>query len=265
MALLTLLTDFGLDDWYVAAVKGVVLGLVPGTPIVDISHAVPPGDVETAAFLLAAAAPAFPAGTVHLAVIDPGVGSARRLLVVETADALFLAPDNGLLTPLLQAAGAVARAADRPDLYRPPPVGGGQTFHGRDRFAPLAAALLRGEPAAALGPEISDPVLLPAEPPRRERDLLLGRVVHVDRFGNLVTDIPAGWLPDTPFQPFRATVGDASRPITRRVTHYRELPAGEPGILAGSLGTLEISLDGADLAKLWKVGRGALVRVALTL
>jgi len=267
MALLTLLTDFGLADWYVAAVKGVVLGLAPGAQIVDISHEVPPGDVLSAAFLLAAAAPAFPPGTVHLAVVDPGVGSARRIVVVETADALFLAPDNGLLTPILTAAGrAVVRAADRLDLYRPAPEGGDRTFHGRDRFAPLAAALLRGEPAAALGPEVFNPVLLPGEPPRRQGNLLLGRVVHVDRFGNLVTDIPAPWLPDVPAVPFRATVaGGASRPITRRVTHYRELPAGEPGILAGSLGTLEISFDGADLAKLWQVERGAPVRIALTL
>jgi S-adenosylmethionine hydrolase len=274
LGLLTLTTDFGLADWYVAAVKGVVLGLAPGARIVDLSHQVPPGDVETAAFLLAAAAPAFPAGTVHLAVVDPGVGSARRILAVETADALFLAPDNGLLTPFLPPARAASvRAADRPDLYRASPVGGGQTFHGRDRFAPLAAALLRGEPVAALGAEIADPRLLPGEPPRREGNLLFGRVVHVDRFGNLVTDLPAAWLPAD--VPFRASVTGilvtgkpelpaARREVTRRVSHYAELAPAEPGILTGSLGTLEISLDGANLARHWRVRRGAVVRIALT-
>jgi S-adenosylmethionine hydrolase len=265
MAILTLTTDFGLRDWYVAAVKGVVLGRAPETVIVDLSHEVPPGDVLTAAFLLAAAAPAFPSGTVHLAVVDPGVGSARRLLLVETADplnALFVAPDNGLLTPFLPPrTTAVARAADRPDLYRPTAEGVGQTFHGRDRFAPLAAALLRGEPPASLGPEIADPVLLPAPPPRRAGGLLLGRVAHVDRYGNLVTDIPASWLPPVPFL---ASVEGAGT-VTQRVTHYREIPPGEPGLLAGSLGTLEISLDGANLAMHWGVGRGASVRIALTL
>lgn len=255
MALLTLLTDFGTSDWYVAALKGVVLGLAPGTPIVDLSHEVPPGDIETAAFLLAAAAPAFPAATIHLAVVDPGVGSARRMLALEAAGALFLAPDNGLLTPFLSTPRAIARAIDRPDLYRPSP---GQTFHGRDRFAPLAAALLRGEPPAALGPEIDDPVRLPGEPPSREGGLLLGRVVHIDRFGNLVTDLPAAWLPDVPF---RAEI--AGHTVTRRVTHYRELAAGEAGLLTGSLGTLEISRDGADLARTWKVRRGARVKIAL--
>jgi S-adenosylmethionine hydrolase len=271
MAILTLTTDFGLADWYVAAVKGVVLGLAPGTQIVDVSHEVPPGDIETAAFLLAAAAPAFPPGTVHLAVVDPGVGSARRLLAVETAEAHFLAPDNGLLTPFLPPLRvAVARAAERADLFRPAIDGGGSsTFHGRDRFAPLAAALLRGEAAASLGPEILDPVLLPGAVPSREGDLLLGRVVHVDRFGNLVTDLPAAWLPDVPFEA-TLTSGDADAagrgvipPIRRRVTHYRELPAGEAGLLIGSLGTIEISLDGGNLAALWHIKRGAAVRIVL--
>ncbi len=278
MALLTLTTDFGLADWYVAAVKGVVLGLAPGTQIVDLSHEVPPGDIETAAFLLSAAAPAFPPGTVHLAVVDPGVGSERRLLAVEAGDARFLAPDNGLLTPFLPPRrAAVVRAADRPDLYRPAADGGGfggyggsSTFHGRDRFAPLAAALLRGEPTAALGPEIRDPVLLPDAAPRREGDLLLGRVVHVDRFGNLVTDLPAAWLPVVPFTATIAgnagdagDAGDIHPPVTRRVTHYRELAAGEPGLLIGSLGTIEISFDGENLAALWHIRRGAAVRIVL--
>src|SRR5262245_46794668 len=179
--LLTLLTDFGRDDWYVAAVKGVVLSGAPGTTIVDVAHDVPPGDVETAGFLLAAAAPAFPAGTLHLAVVDPGVGSARRMLAASNAEATFLAPDNGLLTPLL--AGSRTVSFKRPDLYLPSP---GATFHGRDRFAPVAAFLLRGGAVEDLGPEIDDPVRLAVPPPRREPGLLVGRIVHVDRYGNLV-------------------------------------------------------------------------------
>lgn len=255
--LLTLLTDFGTADWYVAAVRGTVLRLAPGARLADISHEVPPGDVETAAFLLAAAAPTFPAGTVHLAVVDPGVGSERRILAVATPAAVFLAPDNGLLTPFLKP-GSRVRAVDRPDLYLPGP---GRTFHGRDRFAPVAAALLRGEPFEALGPELPDPVTLPTPPPRRAGRLLLGRVVHVDRYGNLVTDIPADWLPDGPFL---AEV--AGRTTAVRVTHYRELaaqPAGTAGVLTGSLDTLELSLDGASLARSWQVQRGVEVRITL--
>ncbi len=250
--LLTLLTDFGLDDYYVAAVKGVILSRAPGTAIVDVSHTVPPGDVERAAFLLAAA-PAFPPGTVHLAVVDPGVGSARRMLVVESGGQLFVAPDNGLLTQFFLS--GTVRAADRPDLYRDGP---GATFHGRDRFAPLAAALLTGVPLASLGPEIGDPVRLAGAPPRRTAGALLGRVVHVDRFGNLVTDIPADWLPPGPL---RAEVGGER--TAARATHYRELPRGEAGVLPGSLGTLELAIDGENLAGRWRVGRGAPVRIVI--
>jgi S-adenosyl-L-methionine hydrolase (adenosine-forming) len=254
MPLLTLLTDFGLTDYYVAAVKGTVLRLAPGAQLVDVSHQVPAGDVAAGAFLWAAAVPWFPAGTVHLAVVDPGVGSDRRILVADAAAGWLVAPDNGLLTPFLDAASEV-RAVTRTDLFLPGP---GQTFHGRDRFAPVAAYLLRGEPAAALGPRIDDPRRLPAAPPRRGPDGLAGRVVHVDTFGNLVTDIPAVWLP-AEVATCRAEAGGHA--ATRRVGHYQELAPGEAGVLAGSLGTLELSANGEDLARRWGVGRGAAVRV----
>jgi len=256
MPILTLTTDFGLDDYYVAALKGVVLGLAPGSTIVDVSHQVPAGDVERAGFLLAAAAPWFPAGTIHLAVVDPGVGSARRLLAAVGDEATFVAPDNGLLSRLLPTCRAV-RSVTRSDLFLP---GGGQTFHGRDRFAPIAAYLLRGEPAADLGPLIADPVVAPHPPPRRETARIVGRVTHVDRYGNLVTDIPASWLPASGWV---AEVAGAGRPITRRASHYAEIPAGEPAFVAGSCGTLEISLRGEDLARRWNVERGDEVRVDL--
>ncbi len=260
MRILTLLTDFGTSDYYVAAVKGTVLRLAPGTTLVDVTHAVPPGDVETAAFLLAAAAPAFPEGTVHLAVVDPGVGSDRRILAVRTAAAIFVAPDNGLLTGLLTPVldGAVSvRAVERRDLFLSGP---GQTFHGRDRFAPVAAWLLRGGSETELGPEIGDPQRLSAPPPRREPGRISGRVVHVDRYGNLVTDVPATWLPAGPC---RAQVSGhlGEQFASLRVSHYAEIPAGEAAMLTGSLGTLELSLNGGDLARRWRICRGAPVQV----
>jgi len=256
MPLLTLLTDFGLDDYYVAAVKGTVLRLAPGSQIVDISHQVPPGDVETAAFLLAAAFPSFPAGTVHLAVVDPGVGSDRRILAARIGESWLVAPDNGLLTPLLARAESI-RAVERGELFL---AGTGHTFHGRDRFAPVAAWLLRGGggQGGELGPEITDPVRLAIAPPRREPEGLTGRVAHVDRYGNLVTDIPWDWLPASGC---RAEV--ESHRTDRRVTHYAEIPPGEAAMLPGSLGTVELSLRGADLADHWLVGRGAGVRIYL--
>lgn len=250
--LLTLLTDFGTTDYYVAAVKGTVLRLAPGITLVDISHEVPPGDVETAAFLLSAAAPSFPDGTVHLAVVDPGVGGERRMLAVRTPSAWFLAPDNGLLTPFLDGALSV-RSVENASLFL---AGPSRTFHGRDRFAPVAAWMARGQAEAELGPEISDPRRLPIPTPRREPDRLLGRVAHVDRYGNLVTDIPAAWLPA---RPCRAEAGGHA--ATFRASHYAEIPAGEPALLPGSLGTLELSLNGGDLARRWGVGRGTAVEV----
>jgi S-adenosylmethionine hydrolase len=255
MPLLTLLTDFGTTDYYVAAVKGTVLRLAPGTVLVDVSHEVPPGDVETAAFVLEAAAPSFPDGTVHLAVVDPGVGSGRRILAVHTSTAFFVAPDNGLLSPFLE--GAEVRSVERRELFLPGP---GQTFHGRDRFAPVAAWLLRGEAIEWLGPLIADPVRLPTSPPRREEERIRGRVIHVDSYGNLVTDIPAGWLPAGPC---RAEVdGHAA---SRRATCYAEIPLGEAAMLPGSLGTMELSLNGDDLARRWGVTRGAAVDVTWTI
>ncbi len=249
--LLTLLTDFGLGDYYVAAVKGTVLRLAPGTTLVDVSHDVPAGDVETASFLLAAAAPSFPGETVHLAVVDPGVGSGRRLLAVRTAAATFLAPDNGLLAPFFETAEEI-RAVEKADLFLPSP---GQTFHGRDRFAPTAAWLLRGGAFAALGPVVDDPVRPASLPPRRGTGEITGRVVHVDRYGNLVTDVPASWVAAA------CRVEVAGRSTVRRVTCYAEIPEGEPAFLCGSLGTIELSLPGASLAAHWGVARGAAVRV----
>jgi S-adenosylmethionine hydrolase len=254
MATLTLLTDFGVEDYYVAAVKGTVLGLAPGTQIVDVSNQVPSGDLVTGAYLLAAAVPWFPDGTVHLAVVDPGVGSARRILVARTDNAWIVLPDNGLLTHLLhQEAIRSVRSVEKTDVFLDHP---GQTFHGRDRFAPVAAWLLRGESAEELGPEVGDPIRLPWEEPRREPGLLAGKVVHVDRYGNLITDIPAGWLPD---EACRAEV--AGHRVHRRASHYAEIPDGEPAMIPGSLGTVELSLKGEQLARRWIVERGTEVRI----
>ena len=253
--ILSLLTDFGLSDYYVAAVKGVILSAAPATTIVDISHEVAPGDIAEAGFLLAAAAPSFPPGTLHLAVVDPGVGSERRLLLVETAEARFLAPDNGLLTPWLDR--GTARAIERPDLYR---ASAGATFHGRDRLAPVAGALLAGEEPARLGSKITDAVRLKSTPARRDAEVIEGSVIHVDRFGNLVSNIPAQWL-SAHARPQRIDFELAGKRSARWVTHYAELAEAEVGALSGSLGTLELALRGRSLADQWQTRPGAAVRI----
>jgi S-adenosylmethionine hydrolase len=162
-----------------------------------------------------------------------------------------VAPDNGLLDPFLD--GAEVRSAERAELFLASP---GQTFHGRDRFAPIAASLLRGESLELLGPEIPDPVRLAASPPHREPGRISGRVIHVDRYGNLVTDIPADWLPPGSC---RAEVGGNA--TSRRAGHYAEISRGEAAMIPGSLGTVELSLNGEDLARAWKAGRGAGVEI----
>lgn len=252
MAVLTLLTDFGTADYYVAAVKGVILQEAPDATLVDISHEVPPGDVATAAYVLGAAAPWFPQGTVHLAVVDPGVGSDRRLLAADVGSARFVAPDNGLLTPFF-GPGTTVRSITRTELFRQNP---GATFHGRDRCAPIAAWLARGGDFASLGPEVPDPVRLEQPELRRQADRISGKVVHIDRFGNLITDIPADWLPEGPC---RARLGSHSTAL--RVRWYQEIPEGETAMLRGSTGTLELAARGQPLASRWTTQRGDAVVV----
>lgn len=253
MKLVTLLTDFGTADYYVAAVKGVLLSQAPSLRLVDISHQVDPGDIPQATFLLSAAAPTFPKGTVHLAVVDPGVGSDRRMLAVAASGQFFIAPDNGLLTPWVRE--GEAHEIDRPDLYRKSP---GHTFHGRDRFAPAAAFLARGGDISKLGPPVRTPVIAQTPRPRRLEGRLLGRVQHVDRYGNLVTDLPGEWL-DGRFRVARI----ADQEIHREARCYADLPADTAGLLIGSLGTVELSLNGASLARQLSVKAGARVEVLL--
>lgn len=253
MATVTLLTDFGERDYYVGAVKGTILRLAPSTDLIDISHEVPPGDIAHGAFLIGAYAPTFPAETIHLAIVDPGVGSERAILVVRAASQLFVAPDNGLLTPLLREAEVYV--VDHSDLFLDAP---GSTFHGRDRFAPIAAALARGKKPQDLGSAAQHPTLLARDEPTRSEEQLKGHVVHVDRFGNVVTDLPAEWLPTAP-----TVVEIGFHSTATHVSSYSELSFGQAGWLIGSLGTLEVSLNGASLADRWQVARGDEVRMPL--
>ncbi len=192
MTIVTLTTDFGLADGYVGAMKGVLLSIAPGALLVDVSHDIAPQDVRQAAYALRCAAPYFPRGTVHLAVVDPGVGGARRPLLVQTPDACYVGPDNGLFTFALEHPGAQAYELDRREFWRPAVS---RTFHGRDVFAPVAAYLANGRSPADLGTPVADPLRLP-EPValRIAPGHLRGQVIHIDRFGNLITSVPGAWV-----------------------------------------------------------------------
>lgn len=235
MAIITLTTDFGIADGYVGTMKGVILSIAPDVRLVDLSHDVAPQNVRQAAYVLSRAAPYFPAGTVHLAVVDPGVGSSRRPLAVTTPRAAFVGPDNGLFTFALAEPDAQAWVLHEPAYWLAEPS---RTFHGRDIFAPVAAHLVRGVAASAVGRPIADPVTLPLQRPERTGNrLITGHVIHVDRFGNLVSDIPGAWVSEGRWQCVIA--GGRSFGVHAA---YTDVPTGEPVALVGSSGTVEVAV-----------------------
>ena len=193
--IVTLLTDFGAGDYFVGAVKGVLLTICPGATIVDITHEIPAHDVEAGAFTLLAAYDSFPPGTIHVAVVDPGVGSSRRPLLVVTADYFFVGPDNGLFSYILERESATRVFHLTNQEYFRPSVS--LTFHGRDIFAPVAGALAGGVAPENLGERIEDFIRLEPLAPLRQADgALQARIIHIDHFGNCVTSLTRGELPD---------------------------------------------------------------------
>ncbi len=241
--IVTLLTDFGDEDGFVGAMRGVLLGRAPGAVLADLAHHVPPGDVVKAARVLRRAAPCFPPGTVHLVVVDPGVGSDRRPLALRAGGHVFVGPDNGVLIEAAEALGGVteARALTERSLWRGTPS---RTFHGRDVFAPVAGALAAGLPLEAVGSPVDDWVRLDAPRPVRDPGgVWRGRVVEVDRYGNLITDLPP--LPG----PLRLEIAGVA--VQGPSPAYAAVPAEALLVVVGSEGTLEVAVrDGSAAARL---------------
>lgn len=251
-----LLTDFGLRDHYVAAMKAVILGVAPDAAIVDITHDIEPQDVLGGALELAAVAPYFPDGTVFVVVVDPGVGSTRRAVAVATGAKYYVGPDNGLFTAVIGHAAWHAVELTEPRYARPEVS---RTFEGRDRFAPAAAWLARGAYFDSLGPLITD--LATLDIPEATRDasgVLEGVVLRVDRFGNLVTNIGRGDI-SGPEQDLVVRI--AGIEIGGLVATYAEAAPGALCALVGSTEHLEIAVSGGSAAALLQVERGAPVRV----
>lgn len=260
MAIITMTTDFGLSDGYVGAMKGVILSIAPDVTIVDITHDIQPHAISQAAFVVASAAPYFPEDTIHLIVVDPGVGSERRPLVLETKKAAFVAPDNGVLTLVLQ------HLEDTRSDYRLFHLTRrkywldeiSRTFHGRDIFAPVAAHLANGVAASKLGKEIDDPVRLDLPRPQPlPTGGFRGRVIYVDRFGNLVTNIPAALLGDRNGW----CVEISGHLIPRLSQAYADVPRGHVLALIGSTNMLEIAVREGSAALMLGLGEGAEVLV----
>jgi hypothetical protein len=254
MTIITLTTDFGLADGYVGIMKGVILGIARDVELVDLCHEVPPQDIREAVYLLEAAAPHFPDGAIHLVVVDPGVGGARRALVVRTRRACYVGPDNGLFTRPLAEPDVQVWELDRPEFWRSEVS---STFHGRDVFAPVAAHLAKGISPAAMGRPITDPVRLAVTGPTRSpAGAICGQVVHVDRFGNLITDVPASWVAGGGWQ-----CGIASETIPGLSGTYAAVGPGALLALVGSSGTLEIAERNGNAARRLGVKAGEGVRL----
>lgn len=249
--IITLLTDFGTADSYVAELKGVLLSRVSGAVLVDVSHDVPPGDIRSAAYILARTWHRFPPSTVHLAVVDPGVGTSRAALALRAHGHYFVAPDNGLLTAVLRDTEVEAVTLFAPASAAP-------TFHGRDLFAPAAADLARGAALSSLGLRFDGiPERLAYVSPHQEGQWLIGEVVYVDRFGSLITNLRAELIPaQAQFEIDDLLVG----PMVRT---YRDAAPG--GLLAyvGSDGTVEIAVRDGSAAERLGVGVGGRIRVAI--
>ena len=254
MAVITLLTDFGTADAYVGIMKGVILSRCPGASIVDLTHQVPPGDVHAASYLLGAAWRYFPAGSVHVAVVDPGVGSDRRVLAARVEGQTFVAPDNGLISAVLEdVTPETVVSVEYRDFFLPQVS---RTFHGRDVLAPTAAAIACGVKIDTLGPAVEPRVKLPRHQAMIDGDgEMVGHVIHVDRFGNLITSVREDEVEE----------GDDVM-VAGHVVHglsesYSAVQRGELLAIIGSTGRLVVSVPGGSAAEMLGVGVGTQVKV----
>ena len=240
--LITLTTDFGAGP-FVGLMKGVILGICPWARLVDLSHAVPPQSVRSGALVLEQAIGVFPPGAIHLAVVDPGVGTERLPICIKGADALWVGPDNGIFTPVLEAdAGATAYELADESIFRKPVSA---TFHGRDIFAPMAAHLALGRDPARLGPVVKKPVRLDWPKPYVEGECLVGQVLEADRFGNLITNLTLGQVEEfLNGRSARITIGSII--IEGLSQTYGQAPPGKPVALFNSLDRLELALAMGD-------------------
>ncbi|MBV9275449.1 MAG: SAM-dependent chlorinase/fluorinase [Verrucomicrobia bacterium] len=243
--IITLLTDFGTGDYYVAAMKGVILSRSPGTHLVDISHGIEPQVVLSGAYVLLGAYNWFPPGTIHVGVVDPGVGSSRRAIILRTQDYFFVGPDNGLFS--LAVPNPVEAFEIRPSAYLPQKIS--KTFHGRDIFAPVAAALSSGVNPAELGSPVREVKELPALAEIAGKEIH-SRIIHIDRFGNAVTGIRLDLL-NSEILPgsFQLRVGDHRIQLQKRFYADPPIEAGRSFVIWGSLNFLEISITNGSAAK----------------
>lgn len=256
MSLITLTTDFGMDDPYVATMKGVILSVNPQVAIVDICHTIKPQNIAQAAFLLSTTYHYFPAGTIHVVVVDPGVGTERKAILLITPQAFFLAPDNGVLSYVIEEASPELEviALTNPRFWLSPVS---DTFHGRDIFAPVAAHLSLGIPPRELGDPIPSILTFPIPQPQTGEDgVLIGHILHIDRFGNLIADIKREDLPTGRL--FIEVCGHIIDDLSQSYDEGEELLA-----IIGSSGRLEVSVKNGSAARFLRAKMGDEVKVGI--
>lgn len=256
--IITLTTDFSTSDAYVGMMKGRILSIAPDVTIIDLAHDIGPHDVFQAAFVIAGAYHYFPPNTVHMAVVDPGVGSSRRRLALRCKDYILVGPDNGVFSYVIRKEGtceSVEIAAPERDEHS------GVTFEGRDVFAPAAARLASGVPLSEVGSPTEGPIELSLPKPRVNDGLIEGKVIYIDHFGNCISNIEGSDLAGLGRE-FTVTV--AGQEIGGLHTTYSDVPVGEPVAVMGSLGHLEMAVNQGSLADEINVDVGSPVRVRAT-
>ena len=254
-AIITLLTDFGTQDYFVGAMKGVILALNPEATIVDLTHEIPPQDIQAAAFNLLACYRDFAAGTIHLAVVDPGVGSDRRAILVECANQFFLGPDNGLFSWISEREEKFSAWQITNDQFFRNPVS--STFHGRDVFAPVAAALSNGLAAAEVGPPIENIVMLAPLLPRTVANAIEGSLIHIDRFGNCITNFTSEHINEERIAAGAKLIVNHQEITTmRRFFAEQSAPKNKLFLLVGSAGFIEIAAQNASADGILSAKRG---------
>ncbi len=260
MPIITLTTDFGTSDHFVGTMKGVILGIAPRATIVDITHEIPAYDVGEGAFVIAQAWRYFPKKTVHVIVVDPGVGTARRPILCEAGGQFFIAPDNGVLSMIYDAVPHKVRVISNPKLIRKEIS---RTFHGRDVFAPAGAHLARGTAATAFGKTVQDYIRSGAlKPTQVSRSAWSGVVLKVDRFGNLITNLHIDQFSGVKTKPFELRIG--MEKIHRLALTYADTAIGDVFVIVGSSGYLEVAANQASASRIVGCGVGAPVELEIS-
>lgn len=253
MKTVSLTTDFGHEDWFVGTMKGIIYRWAPGTPVCDICHEIPPGDVRTGAFVLGQSCRWFPGACVHVGVVDPGVGSSRRPVIISTDGPDFVGPDNGLFSIAIQNWNVTGIHRIENPSWMNAEVS--HTFHGRDIFAPAAACLASGRRPGEAGPEITDLRKLSLPEPRISGNTLTGEILYVDRFGNLITNIPTGSdFSAADITSFR--VCSLENKFAGIRTCYADIPIGQAALIAGSSGFWEFACNGQPASEHFRAGSG---------